>query len=159
MAAAVGSLNTEHTRQVLDFDTNVLYADPGYLLFVRDGLLMAQPFDATRLEVEGEAIQIAGNVNRDGVGFGHFSASSNGVLAYKSEIFYIDLAGALMSVELTAALEPSLPKKLFDTHLDFREWHEYAVSFDGQKFLVNNATQSGVPPINVVVNWTARAER
>jgi Tol biopolymer transport system component len=60
------------------------------------------------------------------------------------EIFYIDPAGTLTAVELTAALEPLPPNKLFITSTDRGVWHEYAVSSDGQKFLVDNASQSGV---------------
>jgi hypothetical protein len=71
------------------------------------------------------------------------------------EIFHIDLEGALISVELTASLEPSLPKKLFDAGVDSRQFHEYAVSLDGQKFLLNRAIHSDPQPINVIVNWTA----
>jgi hypothetical protein len=73
------------------------------------------------------------------------------------EIFYIDLAGALISVELTADLEPLLPKTLFDAGVDSRQFHEYAVTFDGQKFLLNKALHSDAQPINVIVNWTVRA--
>jgi eukaryotic-like serine/threonine-protein kinase len=49
----------------------------GYLLFLRESTLMAQPFDTERLELTGDAIPISGS----GVS-GDFSASTNGVLAY-----------------------------------------------------------------------------
>jgi Tol biopolymer transport system component len=57
--------------------------DSDHLLFVRDGTLLAQPFDARRLEVTGEAVPLA-----EGLGpflqFGFFSASTNGVLVYRT---------------------------------------------------------------------------
>ena len=39
--------------------STVRYVLPGYLLFHRAGTLMAQPFDASRLELNGEAVPIA----------------------------------------------------------------------------------------------------
>jgi eukaryotic-like serine/threonine-protein kinase len=55
----------------------------GYLLFLRDRSLMAQPFDAGRLETQGEAIPVADPVAQY-VTRGLFSASANGTLAYQS---------------------------------------------------------------------------
>jgi serine/threonine protein kinase len=53
----------------------------GYLLFLHEGTLMAQPFDAARLALAGDAVPIAEHVG-PGLAGGYFSASSNGVLAY-----------------------------------------------------------------------------
>jgi eukaryotic-like serine/threonine-protein kinase len=54
-----------------------------YMLFLRNGALMAQTFDPRKPELKGEPLRIA-----DGVGsfnnFGYFGASSNGVLAYRT---------------------------------------------------------------------------
>ena len=59
-------------------------ADPhmGYLLFLREGSLMAQPFDNGRFELTGAPVRIAEQVGTSGGGWGAFSASSNGALAY-----------------------------------------------------------------------------
>jgi len=61
---------------------------PGYLLFVQDGTLMAQPFDTGKLETTGDAVPVAEQVDvynaGVGVAVGYFSASQNGVLAYTS---------------------------------------------------------------------------
>jgi len=62
-------------------------ADPstGYLLFMRDGALMAQPFDNRRLELKGQAVPAGGQVGDNGtVGWAAFSASA-GALAYRTE--------------------------------------------------------------------------
>jgi len=64
-------------------------ADPstGYLLFIRDGALMAQPFDNGRLELKGQAVPVAeqGGIGDNGTGsWAAFSASA-GVLAYRAE--------------------------------------------------------------------------
>jgi Tol biopolymer transport system component len=57
-------------------------ADPGRLLFLREGTLMAQPFDTKRLALAGNPVPVAERVGsfRDG---GFFSASSNDVLVYR----------------------------------------------------------------------------
>jgi serine/threonine protein kinase/Tol biopolymer transport system component len=57
----------------------------GYLLFMRDGSVMAQPFDNRRLELTGVATVIAEQVaddNNGSGGMGHFSASATDVLVF-----------------------------------------------------------------------------
>ena len=56
----------------------------GYILFLNaQGTLMAQPFDAGRLRLAGEPVPIAEQV-ASFQGLGHYSASENGVLAYRT---------------------------------------------------------------------------
>jgi len=62
-------------------------ADPstGYLLFMREGTLMAQAFDNPRLELKGQAVPVAeqvGDNNGGAGGYGAFSASANDVLVF-----------------------------------------------------------------------------
>jgi Tol biopolymer transport system component/tRNA A-37 threonylcarbamoyl transferase component Bud32 len=52
------------------------YAQPGYLLLVRNGTLMAQPFDANRLALSGEPIPLMEQVNA-------YAISDNEVLIYR----------------------------------------------------------------------------
>jgi len=56
---------------------------PDQLLFVRDGKLLAQPFDAGRLELTGEPVSVAENIATF-MDAGLFTASSNGVLVYRA---------------------------------------------------------------------------
>jgi eukaryotic-like serine/threonine-protein kinase len=70
-------------KQVLNrIHSRTVYAG-GYLLFVEDGTLLAQPFDAATRRLSGEATRVA-----DGVAFtrtlgsGQFSVSNTGMLAY-----------------------------------------------------------------------------
>ena len=58
----VGSLDSKDTKLILKAHSSALYAPPGYLLFNRVGTLLAQPFDADRLELKGDAIPIAEGV-------------------------------------------------------------------------------------------------
>ena len=54
------------------------------MLFNREGTLLAQPFDAQRLEFTGEAVPIAEEVQfNPAQGRAAFAASNNGVLAYR----------------------------------------------------------------------------
>ena len=64
--------------------STVVYVPPGYLLFNRQGTLMAQPFDAERLQLTGEAVPIVEGVEFNPAnGRTAFAASNNGVLAYR----------------------------------------------------------------------------
>ena len=75
------------------------------------------------------------------------------------ELFYLAANGKLMAVEVkanTSGLEFSAPKPLFDTHTTDR----YAVTADGQRFLINTPVEeSASAPITVILNWTAEAKR
>ena len=79
----VGSLDDTKLRRVIGAGSHVTFVNwgAGYLLFVKEGLLLAQPFDAERLERRGEPTVIAklGFNFRPGGG-SSFSASDNGVL-------------------------------------------------------------------------------
>ncbi len=55
-----GSLDSiEVNRRLLDVETPAIYGAPGYLLYSRDGSIVARPFDLTRLEFTGVASPIA----------------------------------------------------------------------------------------------------
>ena len=57
-AAALGS---SEPKRILERGSNVAYSD-GHLLFVRENVLMAQPFDVERLELAGEARAVADSI-------------------------------------------------------------------------------------------------
>jgi serine/threonine protein kinase/Tol biopolymer transport system component len=93
-AIYLGSLDAKPEQQSLQplvaSNWGAIYApsaDPGtgYLLFMRDGTLMAQSFDNRRLELKGQPMPIAEQVadNAGGCCFGAFSASANDVLAFR----------------------------------------------------------------------------
>jgi serine/threonine protein kinase/Tol biopolymer transport system component len=84
-AIYLGSLDSKNTKLLLNASSFVLYSPPGYLLFVREGTLMAQPFDADRLALTGDAFPIAEDVQFNSAnGRAAFSVSENGVLAYRT---------------------------------------------------------------------------
>ncbi|PYU32452.1 MAG: hypothetical protein DMG31_10580 [Acidobacteria bacterium] len=83
-ALFVGSLNSKDRKLLLNAMSTVVYVPPGYLLFNRQGTLMAQPFDAERLQLTGEAVPIVEGVEFNPAnGRTAFAASNNGVLAYR----------------------------------------------------------------------------
>jgi Tol biopolymer transport system component/predicted Ser/Thr protein kinase len=77
-----------------------------------------------------------------------------------AEIFYQALDNTLMAAAVngkTSSFQVGAVKPLFQTHL-VGPRHEYDVSADGQKFLINSSPQqngAGQAPITVVLNWTA----
>ncbi len=86
----VGTLGSMETKKILAGVTTATYAS-GYLLFMRDQTLLAQPFDTSRLELTGEASPIAEHVAVNGAtGVPEFSASDTGALIYETG----DAAGA-----------------------------------------------------------------
>jgi Tol biopolymer transport system component len=82
-----------------------------------------------------------------------------------TELFYIALDGRLMAVPLhlgsnTQTLEAGSPIPLFTTRaggaLLFPFKHQYVVSSDGQRFLMNTLTdEAAIAPITVILNWKA----
>ena len=81
----VGSLESKQRTRVLSDRSGVVYVQPGYLVFHRDGTLMAQPFDADRLVTTADAIPIAEDVQFSPVARqAAFTASQTGAIAYRS---------------------------------------------------------------------------
>jgi Tol biopolymer transport system component len=83
-AIVVGSLDSKETKFLLNAGSSVAYAPPGYLLFARQDTLMAQPFDADKLQLTGEAVPIVGLGRQLPTSRALFSASETGVLVYRS---------------------------------------------------------------------------
>ena len=107
----VGSLDGKEPKRLLPGVINAVYGPPDFLLFLRDGTLMAQRFDVDNLQLTGEPSPIAEHVAYNmGLGRGAFSVSENGVLAYtsgSSEInqpLWFDRAGKQLGSVGTAGL-------------------------------------------------------
>jgi serine/threonine protein kinase len=96
-------------------------APPGYLLFVRESTLIAQPFDKGRMELTGTATALATHISSSypNTGRASFTVSNNGVLAYRSvvppeaELVWFDRTGQRIettgdvAIYLTPSLSPS----------------------------------------------------
>ena len=100
----IGSLDSKEFKLVLNVASNAVVAS-GYLLYVREGALVAQRFDASRLDVQGEPAVLAPDVLMDErFSRGVFSASDGGVLVYQtgkgsteSVLRWIDRDGRVLS--------------------------------------------------------------
>jgi eukaryotic-like serine/threonine-protein kinase len=80
-----GSLGSKETRRVLAGKWSTACSVGPYLLSVREGILIARPFNVTGLKVSDEQISVAERVaSSSPSGFASFSASSTGVLIYAS---------------------------------------------------------------------------
>ena len=108
----IGSLDSPERTDLFGVDSKALYAD-GHLLFVRNGTLLAQPFDATRLRVMGESFPIAENIAINlGLARASFAVSPAGVLTYRAapigagtQLTWVDRTGTPKGVIGKSALQ------------------------------------------------------
>ena len=115
----VARLDGSESRRLADADAAAVYAPSGHLLFVRQGDLLAQPFDADRLTLGGTAVRIAGPVAvNPGISLASLAASPSGAIAYaasgvqSAQFIWLDRTGtkieALGQPERTAMAMPAL---------------------------------------------------
>jgi Tol biopolymer transport system component len=83
-AIYAGSLDSKQTVRLITAQSNAVYADPGYLLYHREGTLYAQPFNSKKLALTGEAIRIADKIPYGKAGAAAFAASQTGFLIYRN---------------------------------------------------------------------------
>ena len=140
----VGSLNTkpaeQDSRRLLATTSGPVYvpssdSDSGQVLFLRQGTLMAQPFDARRLEPSGEAVPIAEQVGSY-IDVGLFSASTNGVLVYRG--------GAGLDYQLRWLDQQG---KVLGTVAEPARYNSLALSPDGRRVAVSRTNPDNTP------NW------
>jgi Tol biopolymer transport system component len=80
-SAYVASLDSQDHKLLLkDLLDPVAYADPGFILFIRNGTLLAQPLDPQTFQLQGQQAQVASNA------MGPISSSANGTVAYTTTV-------------------------------------------------------------------------
>jgi Tol biopolymer transport system component/tRNA A-37 threonylcarbamoyl transferase component Bud32 len=84
----IGALDGSPSKELKNLGnvtTAAIYAQ-GRLLYLREGTLMAQPFDTKRLETTGEAVPVAEQVEStlNSATVGVFSVSQTGLLAFRT---------------------------------------------------------------------------
>jgi WD40 repeat protein len=78
------SLDSPEPKLIVEENSGTAYAN-GYLFFIKDGNLVAQPFDPEHLALSGNPVPVAPKVEYyDGKSLGNFSVSESGVLVYRS---------------------------------------------------------------------------
>ena len=96
----IGSLDSKKGELLLRADSSAVFAaasagaSRGHLLFLREETLMAQPFDAKKRRLTGEAFPVAEHVSQGQSNNAIVSVSENGLLAYQA-------AGSLELSQLT----------------------------------------------------------
>jgi hypothetical protein len=99
-ATYIGELGPKERQLLPDIASEAKYSPTGHIVFIRDGALMAQPFDIEGLKLSGEAFPVADPfVSTRTAVAGAFSVSMSGELAY-----YLPSAGsesATANTELT----------------------------------------------------------
>jgi serine/threonine protein kinase len=87
----LASLDSQEDRRLVPDESNPVYRAPsarerlGFLLFVRERTLMAQPVDAKSLEPQGDLFPVAEQLSRaSDFGASLYSLSENGVLVYQN---------------------------------------------------------------------------
>jgi eukaryotic-like serine/threonine-protein kinase len=84
MGIYASTLDSAEPRFVMPAASCALYAPPGYILFIRDDALIAQPFDAATLQLDGNPFTLAEDFGSwDAQNQRYFSVSQTGVLAYR----------------------------------------------------------------------------
>jgi len=98
----VASLDSPQNAKLLkQMHSRMVYVQPGYLLFVEAGALLAQPFDIAKLRLTGEPVKIADGIAYSRtLGTAAFTVSDTGVLAYQgiedtSELVWYDRRGGI----------------------------------------------------------------
>jgi Tol biopolymer transport system component len=93
------------SRTLAPITSSAQYVDPGFIVFVREGALLAQPFDPNAGRLTGEPVSIAEPVSYfRSTGRASFAASPSGTLVYQSHddvsrLTWFDLSGrALESI-------------------------------------------------------------
>jgi len=94
----VGSVDSGERTRLVDTPSNAVFVEPGYVLYTRGGILLAQRFDAHRRQPIGDpAALVEGVAHNMFTGRGTFSASNSGILAYRavalSELRFVDRHG------------------------------------------------------------------
>ena len=140
----LGSLDSPDSTRLLNADSKAMYA-AGYLLFVRDQTLMAQPFDVGGGELRSDPVPIAEGVPANpSNGRSAFYVSESGVLTYRTgtggnttQLVWFDRSGRTLGVVGEMA-----------RYLDL------ALSPDGSRALVASFVQGEAPDL-----WTVDVER
>jgi len=101
----VGSLDSSPAKSIVDVGGGAEYAWPGYVLFVRNAILLAQRFDIRSLSLTGDPIPVAVDVSAlPGVLRSSFDVSQNGQLVYQAvsgsgeiELAVVDRSGKTLA--------------------------------------------------------------
>jgi serine/threonine protein kinase len=164
----LGSLEGTDSRRILADRSTVVFA-AGRLLFIRENTLVAQPFDASSGQVQGEAAPVAEGVSLTfPVNSEPITVSDNGVLLYESggrvgqnnQIAWYDRTGKLLQDvgDAASVLDPAISpdekvvafRRLRASGADLWLWELGRGA--AQRFTTD-------PSINLTPFWSPRGDR
>jgi eukaryotic-like serine/threonine-protein kinase len=138
------SLDGEQSRLLVTGETGGIYAS-GYLLYLREGTLLAQAFDPARGQLKGDPQAVAERVAAAS-GAGLFDVSQNGTLIYQTgssgtekRMTWFDRTGKNLGVTGEVA-----------------DYYDLRLSPDGQRLASNAAYPAGAPNSEIWVDELAR---
>jgi eukaryotic-like serine/threonine-protein kinase len=80
----LGTLDVGDPKRLTQSDTGGAYLEPGWLVYVQEGILVAQRLDIERGELTGDPVTLANSVGIDGnLEQAGFSVSTDGLVAYR----------------------------------------------------------------------------
>jgi hypothetical protein len=123
----VGSLDSRERRRLLGANGGMAYAEPGYLLYVQNRTLVAEPFDPTRLQTTGEPFSVLERVGQGHAFSRAFSVSRTNVLTYRREV---DIGTRLVWCDRTGKQLQSIAAP--------DEYEIFSLSPDGSRLAGNN---------------------
>ena len=104
------SLKTGQRRVLVEGGGNARYVPPGHLVFARSGVLLAAPFDTSKLAVMGPSVPVLeGALTLSTGGAAQFSVSGGGTLAYapggtlfaERSLVWVDQKGSAQPITAT----------------------------------------------------------
>jgi len=152
---AVLNSDTGKYHIVLEDAADARYVATGHLLFLRQGILMAVPFDPQKLEVRGQPVPVVANVMQAlnipssdrNTGAGQFSISNSGWLAYVPGGISPDIENELVWVDRKGTVQPII---------SFRApFHSPRVSPDGRRIAYRTLGMKNYPWIYDLDRGTA----
>ncbi len=118
LLGAVDSKDLKSIKELIRDSAPAVYVRPGWLLYVRNGALVAHAFDSDRLELTGDPVPAAAGSTTPRVAGGLVSASDNGVLviqngqAYDYQLTWFDRSGKPVGTvgPVMAVMGPQFPR-------------------------------------------------
>ncbi|HEX6790584.1 MAG TPA: protein kinase, partial [Candidatus Krumholzibacteria bacterium] len=136
---AAASLRTSERRVLVEHASMARYCAPGYLLFSRQGALLAAPFDASNPKVNGPTVPVFDRIDREpSSGAVHFAVARNGTLVFAPRVQGSDETEMLwVSLDGNVTVIPAPP----------REYSSPRISPDGKEICVTIGPTYGIGDI------------
>jgi len=111
---AVYRFETGERRVLIKDGTYPIYVPTGHIVYIREGQMMAVPFDLRKLEITGSPVPIAETVRESGFGAAQFALSDLGSLAYVPGLAGSPSGNTLVWVDRNGEFQPlEAPPRLY----------------------------------------------